>query len=128
MDASEFTHCLEDLSRAEFDQIAQDLRTDCASADGEVGWWRATVAIGCALRRRRRTREAGLAAHQASATVLQRAEGLSLLATEHDQVTLVARAAADVARGLVAGGEVADHLSRLLHPWRTVLGPALSAA
>ena len=128
MDAAEFTHRLEGLSATDLDRIAHDLRADAASADGEVGWWRATVAVGCALRRTRRTREAGLAAHHAATAVVARAEQLSVLDPQHDDVTLVARAAADVVRGLVAGQDVAEHLARLMAPWQTVFGPALSAA
>src|SRR4051794_14782861 len=128
MDAAEFTHRLEELSVGDFHRIAHDLRAESATADGEVGWWRATVAVGSALRRSRRTRQAGLAAHEAATVVVARAEGLSLLVAHHDDVPLVAGAAADVARGLIAGGDVAEHLRRLLEPWRTALGPALSAA
>ena len=128
MDTSEFLHRLEAMSPEEFARVAENLRADWSSADGEVGWWRATVAIGCTLRRLHKTREAGLAAHQVSAAIVQRAEALSLLEREHDQVTLVARAAADVVRGLVAGVDVADHVERLLGPWQRVLRPVLNAA
>src|SRR5215217_6074858 len=102
MDAAEFTHRLEVLSSTDVRRIAGDLRREAATAEGEVGWWRATVAVGCALRRLRRTREAGLAAHRAATMIVARADTLALLGTEHDDVTLVARAAADVVRGLVA--------------------------
>jgi hypothetical protein len=128
LDAGSFTVRLDDLSVEDFHLLASDLRADVASADGEVGWWRATMAVGTVLRRTRRTREAGMAAHAAASAVVARAERLSLLEHEHDDVTVVARAAAEVARGLVAGRDVADHVARLLGPWRATLGPALSAA
>lgn len=128
MDAGEFTRRLGTLSAAEIERLAGDLRADAASADGEVGWWRATVAVSCALRRLRRTRLAGLAAHEAGATVVARATALALLERHHDDVTLVARAAADVVRGLVAGADVADHTRRLMAPWGSTLDTTLSAA
>ena len=133
MDACEFTDRLGRLSAIDIERVAADLRSDLATADGEIGWWRATVAVGCTLKRRRCTREAGLAAHDASAAVLRRAEHLSLLDTDHDRITLVARAAADIARALVATDQVdaagvGDHIRRLLTPWRSVLSSSLRAA
>ena len=103
MQASEFTERLTRLTAPEFAAIATDLRSEHDTADSEVAWWKATLAVNASLRRQRRTREAGLAAHHASAAVLDAARICGLLDDDRDTVIAVARAASDVARALVAG-------------------------
>jgi hypothetical protein len=74
------------------------------------------MAVNAALRRQRRTREAGLAAHHASAAVLGAARECGVLDEDRDTVTAVARAASDVARALVAGHTISGDV--LYAPFR----------
>jgi hypothetical protein len=103
MQASDFTTRLTRLTAAEFTAIATALRAEHDTADSEVAWWRATMAVNTTLRRQRRTREAGLAAHDASAAVLDAGRNCGALDHDRDTVIAVARAASDVARAIVAG-------------------------
>src|SRR6266508_6815123 len=103
MQASEFTARLARLTTPEFVGIATALRAEHDTADSEVAWWRATLAVNASLRRQRRTREAGLAAHHASAAVLEAARTCGVLDDDRDTAIAVARAASDVARAFVAG-------------------------
>ena len=63
---------------------------------------------------------AGAAAHEASAAVLRAADTAGVRATRRDEVTMVARAASDVARAIVA----ADGVPRCVAvpAWDAVLG------
>jgi hypothetical protein len=101
-----FVRRMHDLRPAELRRVADRLVGQHASAEGELAWWRATVAVGAALRAGRRSRAGSVAAHRASAAVLAGAAAAGLTAADHD-VTAVARAAGEVARLLVAGGSPA---------------------
>jgi hypothetical protein len=103
MQASEFTARLNRLTAEEFTTIVAALRAEHQTADSEVAWWRATLAVNATLRRQRRTREAGLAAHHASTAVIEAARGCGVLENDRDSAIAVARAASDVARAMVAG-------------------------
>jgi hypothetical protein len=103
MQASEFTARLNQLRADDFMTIASALRAERDTADSEVAWWRATLAVNASLRRQRRTREAGLAAHVASSAVIEAARGCGVLDDDRDIAIAVARAASDVARAIVAG-------------------------
>ena len=122
MEAAEFAERLSSLTGPEIADIATALRREHETADGEVSWWRATIAIGDELKRHHRSREAGLAAHQA-ATAVQHAARKADVDVSKDDTTIVARAAAEVARMLVADH---DHdvprsmTDVLLAPWRVV--------
>jgi len=121
MDSTEFTHLLEQLRSDDITRVAAELRADLASAEGEVAWWRATIAVSGSLRRSRRTREASAAAHRAASAVVVAAREAGLGDERRDEVTQVARAAAEVARALVAG-DVAEGTGRpLLHAWEPVV-------
>ena len=117
MDTTEFVSRLHTMSPDEMRAVATALRNAVQTAEGEVSWWRATVAISAALRQQRRSREAGALAHQASAAVLDAASRAGVLDAEHATVTLVARAAAEVARGLAAGPTVRPEVDSLLLAW-----------
>lgn len=117
METTEFMTKLREMGPDEMRSVAAALRSAVDTAEGEVTWWRATVAISAALRQQRRSREAGVLAHEASAAVLDAASRAGVLEAEHATVTLVARAAADVARGLAAGPAVEPELAPLLPPW-----------
>jgi hypothetical protein len=118
--SSAFQQRLEGLSGDEITSIAACLRNDLDSVDGELAWWRATLAVSGALRRHRRTRQASVAAHRASQAVLAAAASAGLDETHFGDITSVARAAAEVARAVVAGdGDAVPHALRepLLHAW-----------
>lgn len=124
MTVDEFTHHLTDLDGERISAIATALRSELDTAEGEVAWWRATIAVSGTLRRHHLTREASLAAHAASTALVSAAERAG---TNSRDVTTVARAAAEVARVLVAGrpvpmpSAVADPL---LHAWHDVVDAA----
>jgi hypothetical protein len=121
-----FAERLSELSGAEIAAIASSLRHELESAEGEVSWWRATITIGANLKRHHRSREAGLAAHRASAAVLQAAEKTDSVVRK-DDVTVVARAASEVARVLVAehDHDVPATISAvLLAPWQSLVPAA----
>lgn len=113
MDATEFTTRLTSLSGNEIVGVARWLRSELDSADGELAWWKATLAVTGTLRRTRQTRQAGMAAHQASVAVLRAAARDGILEVERDAVTLVARAASEAARAMVAGAVPTP----VLAPW-----------
>jgi hypothetical protein len=107
------------LTGPEIDGLAAALRTEHDCADAEVAWWRATVAVAGTLRSRHRTREASGAATAAADAVRRAAVAAGVGDGARDDVTMVARAAADVARGLVGG---CPQVGQLLAPFaRTLL-------
>ena len=126
MDAAEFATRLGHLSRHEIDEIARTLRAVLGSAEGEVAWWKATISVDKALRLHGQARIAGRAAWEAAHAVLESAEREGMLPERKDDVTAVARAASDVARGLVAGGSVSVVLADLVRIWRPVFVPAVA--
>ena len=126
MDATEFGARLGGLSGTDIRDIASALQKQLGSVEGEVSWWKATIAIDASLKRQRHSRVAGRAAWIAAHAVLEAAEREGLLPKEKDLVTLVARAASDVARGLVAGGDASVPLAGLLGVWRPVFVPAVA--
>ena len=129
MEPAEFVERLSELSGPDIAALAENLRHELDTADGEVSWWRATITIGANLKRHHRSREAGLAAHRASSAVLNTA-AKAAFAISKDDVTVVARAASEVARVLVAAY---DHdvpestIAILLAPWRPVVAVAVAA-
>src|SRR5438093_154734 len=95
-----FLESLRALSAHDLQRIAASLASETLT--DEVDWWRATIAIDKVLRHSRCSRHAARAANDAVHVVQESAqrEGIAL---PDQQVTRVARAAADVARGLAAG-------------------------
>ena len=85
--------------------------------------WHATIAIDRALRHSHRTRHAARAAWDA-AQIVQRAAETNEMHLPDDDVTHVARAAAEVARGLTAGDDCVVEVSQLLQHWFPVLARA----
>jgi hypothetical protein len=117
----EFVTALDTLTAADLHRIADALEME--SLADEVDWWRATIAIDRAIRHARCTRQAARAAAQVVGLV----QASALRAGYHlpdDDVTRVARAAAEVARGLAAGPSTQPIVRLLLEPWSTVVAPA----
>lgn len=118
MELTEFVAALDRLTADDIRLVAKSL--DSESLADEVDWWRATIAIDRAIRHARVTRHAARAAAQASELVQERAEqgGVTL---PDDDVTRVARAAAEIARGLTAGPVTQPIVLLLLEPWAAVV-------
>jgi hypothetical protein len=127
MDANDFTERLVAMSRADVEIVAKGLHHRLGSAEGEVAWWKATITIDRILKRDGRCRLASRVASGAAHAVLAAAERSGMLPEEKDEVTLVARAAADVARGLVAGGPEDGPVASLLEVWRPVVVSVLAS-
>lgn len=119
-----FAERLGRLTADQIESLACCLRAELGSAEGEIAWWRATMGVDRSLRCARRGRAAGAAAHEASAAVLRAAERAGIRTTERDAVTLVARAASDVARALVAGANALHPPVAGIAAWRTMLAVA----
>lgn len=122
MDVGEFSRALENLTAEDVHRIAATLTNNHAdSAADEVEAWRVTLTIDRVLRRTHRTRLAARAASSITHTVLQiaAAQGIRL---PDEEVTHVARAAAEVARALVAGDEVRAEVGTLLVDWSPLVG------
>ena len=109
-----FVDGLRDLSADDICRIVDSL--DSEALTDEVDWWRATIAIDKVLRHARCSRQAARAANDATRAVQEAAEreGISL---PDPGVTRVARAAADVARGLAAGPPARPIVRLLLEHW-----------
>ena len=114
MDVGEFSRALESLTAEDVHRIAATLTNNhTENAADEVEAWRVTLTIDRVLRRTHRTRLAARAASSITHTVLQiaAAQGIRL---PDEEVTHVARAAAEVARGLIAGDDVRAAVGTLL--------------
>jgi hypothetical protein len=123
MEVAEFTRALEQLTADDFHRVAATLDAHSDSAADEVEAWRVRMTIDRVLRRTHQTRVAARAASVVTHTVLKVAavQGIHLPDTE---VTHVARAAAEIARGLVAGDEVDNEVRTLLVDWSPVVAAA----
>jgi hypothetical protein len=118
MDLTGFHDALQQLTADDIHQVAKSLASD--TVGDEVDAWHATIAIDRALRHSHRTRHAARAAWDAAQTVQRVAEANDIELPDVD-VTHVARAAAEVARGMVAGDDVAAEVHHLLQHWFPVL-------
>ncbi|MBM3670855.1 MAG: hypothetical protein FJW86_01515 [Actinobacteria bacterium] len=110
----QFLHALQALNEADVRRIAQSLESETLT--DEVDWWRATIAIDKVLRHTRCTRRAARAANDATRAVQESAVRVGIPLPDQD-VTRVARAAADVARGLAAGAPARPIVRLLLEHW-----------
>lgn len=119
MDHVVFVRALERLSVDDIRALARDLGTSTASPADDVALARATLHIEHAVRRRHRKAEAGTAGHAASRAVVAVAEREGVALPDPD-VTRVARAAAQIARGLVVAEVTAADLRLLALPWSRV--------
>ena len=114
MDLTEFSEALSRLTVDDIRSVAKSLAND--TVGDEVDAWHATIAIDRALRHSHRTRQAARAAWDAAQAVQRVAEANDLPLPDID-VTHVARAAAEVARGIVAGDDVKAEVQQLLQHW-----------
>jgi hypothetical protein len=120
MDVAGFNQALERLTADDIHRIAVTLGAHPDSAADEVDAWRVTLTIDRVLRRTHQTRIAAHAASTVTHTVLKVAAGQGIALPDAD-VTHVARAAAEIARGLVAGDEVGNEVRALLADWSAVV-------
>jgi hypothetical protein len=97
-----FTGALQQLDAGAIRAIASDLTLLVSSPADEVIATKAVLVIEQSLHRSRRAPQAALAAHAAAQTVLAAAQRCGIELPD-DDVTRVARGAATLARGLVAG-------------------------
>src|SRR5215212_6693853 len=67
---SAFNERLRELTGQAITDLASALRHELDTAEGELAWWKATIAVSAVLKRHHRSREAGLAAHTASVALL----------------------------------------------------------
>jgi hypothetical protein len=116
MQVTEFTRALEQLTADDFHRIAVMLGAHSESAADEVEAWRVTMTIDRVLRR---THQARVAAHAASTVthVVLKVAAVHGIQLPDGEVTHVARAAAEIARGLVAGEEASSEVRTLLIGW-----------
>lgn len=123
MDVAGFTQLLRRLTPADFRIIGAALEVDGSSAADEVEAWRLTITIDRTLRKLRRSRNAAHAASTATHTVIAAAR-IDLTDLPEHTVTLVARAAAEVARALTAGEEAHYEAEALLVPFSSLMESA----
>ena len=117
MEVTAFVEVLQRLTAEDIHRISASLASEALT--DEVDWWRATIAIDKVLRHSRCTRRAARVAADAAHAV-QDAAVRSGMALPDPEVTRVARAAADVSRGLVAGRPARPIVRILLEHWQTV--------
>lgn len=126
MDAAGYTQLLRRLTPADFRLIGAALEVSTATAADEVEAWRLTITIDRALRRARLSRSAAHAAATATHAVLTAAASHAIELPD-SCVTTVARAAAEVARALVAGEDAAAEADALLIPFASLVGTSVAA-
>ena len=102
VDIAEFDRALGELSIADIRLIAHDLVEASTSTADEIAVTRAVLVIEQTLRYTHRLHDAATAA-LATATTVQEVAKRAALALPDDDVTRVARAAAQLARGLLVG-------------------------
>jgi hypothetical protein len=123
MEVAEFNRALEELTADDMHRIAVTLGAHSDSVADEVEAWRVTLTIDRVLRKTHQTRIAARAASTVTHTVLKVAAGQGIHLPD-GEVTHVARAAAEIARGLVAGDEVSNEVRALLVDWSPVVAAA----
>lgn len=122
-----FSRELWHLTVADVRAIAADLAAHACSPAADVSATKAVLAIEHSVRRHHRQAQAGLAAYAVSHTVVAVAEREGIPLPDPD-VTRVARAAGQIARGLVAGDGAADAVRYLTEAWRRLPGAVSAAA
>jgi hypothetical protein len=118
MEVTAFVEVLRTLTPEDIQRISASLASEALT--DEVDWWRATIAIDKVLRHSRCTRRAARVAADAAHAVQGSAARGGMILPDPD-VTRVARAAGDVARGLVAGRPARPIVRLLLEHWSPVV-------
>jgi len=118
VELTEFVAALDRLTADDIRLVAKSLENETFS--DEVDWWRATIAIDRAIRHARVARHAARAAARAAQIVQERAEQGGVMLPD-DDVTRVARAAAEIARGLSVGPATQPIVVLLMEPWAAVV-------
>jgi hypothetical protein len=118
MTPAELNDALRSLGPDDLHRIAASLVSD--NAGDEVDAWRVTMSIDRSLRHSHRTRQAAHAAREASQAVQAAAEAHGYTLPD-PEVTCVARGAAELARGLIAGADVEREMLQLLQHWVPLL-------
>jgi uncharacterized protein with PhoU and TrkA domain len=118
--ARDFIRVLTTMTGDDLERVAAALDSD-AICD-EVDWWRATIAIDKVLRHQHCTRRAARAATDAARAVQDAASRAGIILPDA-QITRVARAAAEVARGLAAGAPARPVVGMLLEYWGELTSP-----
>jgi hypothetical protein len=123
MQADEFIAGLAQMGPEDLREVAVSLRNEAATVEGELTWWKATTSVAAALRASGRSRAAARAAHAAVVAVQTAGARSGLDSTEAQTVTVVARAAAEAARALVAEPTSVSGAGPLVAPFEVVLAP-----
>jgi hypothetical protein len=118
--AAEFTAVLRTMTGDDLRRVAASLESELIC--DEVDWWRATIAIDKVLRHQHCTRRAARAATDASHAIQDAATRAGIDLPDAD-ITRVARAAAEVARGLAAGPTARPVVGLLLEHWGEIATP-----
>ncbi|MGH9031398.1 MAG: hypothetical protein ACRDY4_04875 [Acidimicrobiia bacterium] len=124
MEIKDFIVALGRMTAADLHEVGGALHPRSESAADEVDAWRITITIDRTLRRAHRTRVAAHAASDASHAVLRAAEA-HCIALPDAEVTHVARAAAELARAMVAGPDVDDEVRFLFGRWTPLLAASV---
>ena len=124
VDAERFVQELSHMGEHELRAVADLVRHDALSAEGELTWWRATSAVAASLKASRSGRQAATVAHHAVQAVMLAADRCGMLSADRDQATAVARAAADAARAMVADPTGIGTSQVLVAPFRPVVWQA----
>lgn len=120
MDVDDFEQWWQTCGRADIEWLIDALAAATDTADGEVERLRATREVARLLQRSRRRRQACEASHRVRVCALAACAATGVRAHDPVGATRVARAAGDVARGLVAGPD-APCSATLLRPFLTAL-------
>jgi hypothetical protein len=126
VDLVQFARALRELTADDIRVIAGDLRAQIGSPADEVAGTRAVLNIEQSLHRSHRSQQAGLASFAVAQAVLGAAERSGMTLPD-DDVTRVARSAATLSRGLIAGWRVEDSVQFLLGGWRHIVGVRIAA-
>lgn len=121
-EVAHFHRALLRLSAHELRARAAELEAHRGRPGEDPAWWDATVALDRLLRHSGRWYAARVAGQLAFQAVLASAARLGIVPGR--DVVAVARAAAEAARVLAAGGRDCPDLAHLLRGWETALHPA----
>jgi len=126
MDTGTFARGLREMSPTDIHAVAAGLEAWHQTVQHEVAAWRLTMSIDRTLRRMRCARAGSAAAQRAQRAVLCAASHAAGKLPEAE-VTLVARTAGDVARGLVVREALPTDAADLLEGWVALFPTAVTA-